>query len=184
MGIIRLAQIPGTCKASLLQAHSHNSSTCYMECDSSLKSCSRCKCPREAHDIHHHKAVSVEDRLGWRSTNLMQTSKDNSTDAGYSWMPPGLTKQKVEEYMSQLPNHKVPRINTPGEKYRDRQLILQLPKQDLSSSYSKHLYTLLEKRAFEDFINKRNESALDIAYIRANSDKPSVSNDGVHLSSF
>jgi len=39
---------------------------------------------------------------------------------------------QVDEYMDQLPNHKVPRLSSPGEKYRDIQLIYQLPKQDLS----------------------------------------------------
>ncbi|KAH3726299.1 hypothetical protein DPMN_052158 [Dreissena polymorpha] len=41
---------------------------------------------------------------------------------------------QIEEYMEQLPNHKVPKLNSPGEKYRDIQLIYQLPKQDLSRS--------------------------------------------------
>lgn len=33
---------------------------------------------------------------------------------------------EVEEYMAQLPNHVVPRINSSGEKFRERQLMLQV----------------------------------------------------------
>ncbi|CAN7977944.1 unnamed protein product, partial [Ixodes persulcatus] len=72
---------------------------------------------------------------------------------------------QIEEYFSQLPNHKVPRLGTPGEKYRDRQLIVQLPKQDLALAYCKFLERECQ-RSFEDFVNARNEIALDIGYVR------------------
>ncbi|CAN7977995.1 unnamed protein product, partial [Ixodes persulcatus] len=79
---------------------------------------------------------------------------------------PGLSRHvQIEEYFSQLPNHKVPRLGTPGEKYRDRQLIVQLPKQDLALSYCKFLERECQ-RSFEDFVNARNEIALDIGYVR------------------
>lgn len=32
----------------------------------------------------------------------------------YVWVPPGLSRTKVEDYMSQLPNHMIPRINSIG----------------------------------------------------------------------
>ncbi|XP_065316901.1 four and a half LIM domains protein 2-like isoform X2 [Gordionus sp. m RMFG-2023] len=41
--------------------------------------------------------------------------------------------------MSQLPNNKVPRIGSAGERYRQQQLNLQLPKQDFSQAYCKYL---------------------------------------------
>jgi hypothetical protein len=58
---------------------------------------------------------------------------------GYTWVPPGLSHNRVEEYMRQLPVEKVPKVGTVGERYRDRQLNLQLPKQDLSTKYCSHL---------------------------------------------
>jgi prickle len=67
--------------------------------------------------------------------------------------------------MAQLPNHKVPRLNSAGEKYREKQLMAQLPKQDLATSYCKHLGGNPERKAYDDFINSRNEVALDIGYV-------------------
>jgi hypothetical protein len=61
----------------------------------------------------------------------------------------------------------VPRLGTPGEKYRDKQLMLQLPKQDLALAYCKHVETQ-HHPSYEDFINARNEIALDIGYIKDN----------------
>ena len=46
---------------------------------------------------------------------------------------------QIYDYMSGLPGHKVPRVSTPGEKYRERQLMHQLPKQDLSLYYARHV---------------------------------------------
>jgi prickle len=41
--------------------------------------------------------------------------------------------------MRQLPPEKIPKLNTDGEKYRDLQLVYQLPKQDLSLKYCHHV---------------------------------------------
>uniref|UniRef100_A0A158PAZ3 LIM zinc-binding domain-containing protein n=1 Tax=Angiostrongylus cantonensis TaxID=6313 RepID=A0A158PAZ3_ANGCA len=91
-----------------------------------------------------------------------------SVSHGYSWVPPGLTRKKVEEYMAQLPNHIVPRVNSTGEKYREKQLLTQLPRQDLSVAYCRHLGNNNERKVYEEFINARNEIALDIGYVAAN----------------
>lgn len=81
---------------------------------------------------------------------------------------------QIDEYFAQLPNHKVPRWSTAGEKYREKQLILQLPKQDLALAYCQHL-DKTHKKSFEDFVNIRNEIALDIAYVREYLDRQNVS---------
>ena len=47
-----------------------------------------------------------------------------------------------------------------GEKYREQQLFQQLPRQDLSVAYCKHLDTVAERKAFQDFLNIRNETCL------------------------
>ncbi|EYC20339.1 hypothetical protein Y032_0022g579 [Ancylostoma ceylanicum] len=74
----------------------------------------------------------------------------------------------VEEYMAQLPNHIVPRVNSSGEKHREKQLLTQLPRQDLSVAYCRHLGNNTERKVYEEFINARNEIALDIGYVAAN----------------
>lgn len=78
--------------------------------------------------------------------------------------------------MSQLPNHMIPRINSIGEKNREKQLMLQLPRQDLSVAYCKHLKTPIERRLYEEFVNARNEIALDIGFISVNIPKAMVRN--------
>lgn len=77
--------------------------------------------------------------------------------------------------MSKLPNHMVPRNNSSGEKYRERQLMIQLPRQDLSISYCKHLRTAVERRIYDEFVNSRNEVALDIGFVSAQLTAPTVS---------
>uniref|UniRef100_A0A0R3RKM9 LIM zinc-binding domain-containing protein n=1 Tax=Elaeophora elaphi TaxID=1147741 RepID=A0A0R3RKM9_9BILA len=97
--------------------------------------------------------------------NIGGSDVPGSISHGYSWVPPGLTRLKVEEYMAQLPNHVVPRINSNGEKFREKQLMLQLPRQDLSLAYCKHLSNNVERKLYEEFINARNEIALDIGFV-------------------
>ncbi|KAH7937526.1 hypothetical protein HPB49_012838 [Dermacentor silvarum] len=139
--------------------------------DACRKVCNNCKCPRESHDVYHEEFVNVRDRIGIKASDPSQhTSKEKTLQEGYSWVPPGLSSAKIEEYFAQLPNHKVPRLGSPGEKYRDRQLIVQLPKQDLALAYCKFLERECH-RAFEDFVNARNEIALDIGYVREALDK-------------
>lgn len=102
---------------------------------------------------------------------------DPSVANGYAWVPPGLSRAKIEEFMSKLPNHVVPRTNSVGEKYREKQLMVQLPRQDLAMSYCKHLRTAVERRIYEEFVNSRNEAALDIGYVSASLPATTVSFD-------
>lgn len=63
-----------------------------------------------------------------------------------------------------MPEHQIPLLGSDGETYRNQQLIYQLPKQDLTLSQCKYLdkeFVAL----FENFVNSRNESALDIGYV-------------------
>uniref|UniRef100_A0AAQ5YIB7 Prickle-like protein 2 n=1 Tax=Amphiprion ocellaris TaxID=80972 RepID=A0AAQ5YIB7_AMPOC len=71
-------------------------------------------------------------------TKLMYDFQRNSTsddDSGcaleeYAWVPPGLKPEQVHQYYSSLPEDKVPYVNSPGEKYRIKQLLHQLPPHD------------------------------------------------------
>ncbi|XP_046980770.1 uncharacterized protein LOC124545856 [Schistocerca americana] len=128
------------------------------------KTCSSCKCPRDAHDVYHEEWVNVRERLGFKPDRL--EPRDRSMSDGYCWVPPGLhSTQQIEKYFSELPPEKVPEMGSVGEKYRDKQLVLQLPKQDLALAYCKHVETQ-HHASYEDFISARNEIALDIGYVR------------------
>lgn len=72
---------------------------------------------------------------------------------------------QVEKYFNSLPSNKVPKLGAAGEKYRDKQVVVQLPKQDLALTYCKHV-DQRHHQSYEDFINARNEIALDIGYAR------------------
>lgn len=64
-----------------------------------------------------------------------------------------------------MPQEKVPKIGATGERYREKQLAYQLPKQDLALNYCKHIESQ-HNSSYEDFVSGRNEIALDIAYIK------------------
>ena len=68
--------------------------------------------------------------------------------------------------MDQLPNHKIPRLGTPGERYRDIQIIRQLPKQDLSIEFCKMLRTDVEKKEYNIFRELRDSIAMDIGFAK------------------
>ncbi|EJD75263.1 LIM-9 isoform [Loa loa] len=140
------------------------------------KVCVHCKCDRTDHEADSRdRNVITSKRVGFSLSPKMSsiavaqaaghTGAPGSISHGYSWVPPGLTRLKVEEYMAQLPNHVVPRVNSNGEKFREKQLMLQLPRQDLSAAYCKHLSNNIERKLYEEFINARNEIALDIGFV-------------------
>lgn len=64
-----------------------------------------------------------------------------------------------------LPKISTPKIGTPGERFRDRQLAIQLPKQDLARVYCNFVEPKNYTNA-DDFISARNEIALDVGTVR------------------
>ncbi|XP_074640636.1 testin-like [Tubulanus polymorphus] len=133
--------------------------------------CQSCKCPREVHDVYHEDYVNIRDRLGWQregDTKSRRISQEQILDYGYTWVPPGISKFKIDEYMEQLPNNKIPRIDATGAKYREIQLIKQLPKQDLSEEYCKTITSQELRKAFQEYRDMRDELALDIGYVCEN----------------
>ncbi|KAM0737256.1 Four and a half LIM domains protein 2 [Formica fusca] len=125
------------------------------------KNCTSCKCPREAHDVCHEEWVSVRSRLGLKGDESNGPIGVDPRERGLAWAPPGLPSHKIEEYFSMLPEIAIPRLGTPGERHRDRQLAIQLPKQDLARAYCRHLDPKHASSA-DDFMAARNEIALDI----------------------
>lgn len=73
-----------------------------------------------------------------------------------------------------LPEISVPRLGTPGERHRDRQLAFQLPKQDLARAYCRYL-DLKHASSADDFMAARNEIALDIGTVQEIVEEGSVS---------
>ncbi|CAG0880763.1 unnamed protein product [Darwinula stevensoni] len=71
----------------------------------------------------------------------------------------------IEEYMRWLPTEKIPRLGTEGERYRDRQVVYQLPRQDMCLAYTRHVEAE-HRRSFEDFVKARNEIASDFAIVK------------------
>lgn len=72
--------------------------------------------------------------------------------------------------MEQLDNPKIPKVGSRGEKYRDIQIIIQLPKQDLSELYCSHLKGADQKRAFEEFRHVRDATAMDLGVVKETTD--------------
>ena len=78
--------------------------------------------------------------------------------------------------MGQIPKEKVPKLGTQGERYRDQQLMVQLPKQDFAAGCCLHLGAD-QRRSFDDFVSARNDIAFNIATV-----KPNIPEDNVSLS--
>ncbi|KAM3617722.1 uncharacterized protein V6R79_010237 [Siganus canaliculatus] len=101
------------------------------------KICVHCKCVREEHAVR-----SVPGQLEKMMTKLVSDFQRHSIsddDSGcaseeYSWVPPGLKPEQVYQYFSCLPEDRVPYVNSPGERYRIKQLLHQLPAHDSEAS--------------------------------------------------
>lgn len=75
----------------------------------------------------------------------------------------GLSTDRAHDWMRQIPSEKVPKLETDGEKYRELQLVYQLPKQDMSIKYCHHVDNG-QMTSFQEFVNARNEIALDVGH--------------------
>lgn len=97
------------------------------------KICVHCKCAREEHAVR-----GVPGQLEKMMTKLVSDFQRHSIsddDSGcaseeYAWVPPGLKPEQVYQYFSCLPEDRVPYVNSPGERYRIKQLLHQLPAHD------------------------------------------------------
>ncbi|XP_076862844.1 prickle-like protein 1b [Brachyhypopomus gauderio] len=93
-----------------------------------------------------------------------QRSSTSDDDSGcaleeYTWVPPGLRPDQVQQYFSCLPEEKVPYVNSPGEKHRIRQLLFQLPPHDNEIRYCQSL-SEEERRELHMFSAQRKREAL------------------------
>ncbi|KAK7916740.1 hypothetical protein WMY93_012501 [Mugilogobius chulae] len=114
----------------------------------SRKICMHCKCRCEDHAV-----TTMPWR--WRRQSL------SSLRLG----PTGLKPEQVHQYYSSLPEDKVPYVNSPGEKYRIKQLLHQLPPHDNELRYCNSLDDE-EKRELKLFSNQRKRENLGRGNVR------------------
>uniref|UniRef100_A0A183BXS8 PET domain-containing protein n=1 Tax=Globodera pallida TaxID=36090 RepID=A0A183BXS8_GLOPA len=74
-------------------------------------------------------------------------------------------QDKVHHFFAALPPDKVPRIGTPGEQWRKRQLERQLPPQDADARFCGNL-SAKETCELEAFVRERREKALGRGEVR------------------
>ncbi|KAK2702965.1 prickle planar cell polarity protein 3-A-like isoform X2 [Artemia franciscana] len=132
------------------------------------KSCLACQCDREKH-AYGPENVGALEKLGMKEK--FKEPRDPKMVERYAWIPAGLSVDNVEEYMNLLPSDKVPLRGSTGEKWREQQLVVQLPRQDLNLQYCRHLETQ-HRNDYISFINARNEIALDYGYVKQGTTKP------------
>ena len=80
-------------------------------------------------------------------------------------MSSGFLYFQVHQYMSSLPEDKIPYINSVGEKYRIKQLLHQLPPHDNEARYCNGLSDE-EKRELRLFSSRRKREALGRGSVR------------------
>ncbi|XP_059190051.1 prickle planar cell polarity protein 3 [Centropristis striata] len=132
------------------------------------KICVHCKCVREEHAVR-----SVPGQLEKMMTKLVSDFQRHSIsddDSGcaseeYSWVPPGLKPEQVYQYFSCLPEDRVPYVNSPGERYRIKQLLHQLPAHDSESQYCNSLDEE-EKKELRLFSQQRKRENLGRGVVR------------------
>ncbi|KAL4612750.1 prickle-like protein 1-like [Arapaima gigas] len=105
----------------------------------------------------------LEPKMGKLALGF-QRSSTSDDDSGcaleeYAWVPPGLRPEQVQLYFSCLPEDKVPYVNSPGEKYRIKQLLYQLPPHDNEVRYC-HSLSEEEKKELQLFSVQRKKEAL------------------------
>lgn len=94
----------------------------------------------------------------------VQRHSQSDDDSGcaleeYTWVPPGLRPEQVHLYFSQIPEDKIPYVNSAGERYRVRQLLQQLPPHDNEVRYC-HSLTDEERKELRLFSAQRKREAL------------------------
>ncbi|XP_034731439.1 prickle-like protein 2 isoform X2 [Etheostoma cragini] len=132
------------------------------------KICVHCKCVREEHAVR-----SVPGQLEKMMTKLVSDFQRHSIsddDSGcaseeYAWVPPGLKPEQVYQYFSCLPEDRVPYVNSPGERYRIKQLLHQLPTHDSESQYCNSLNEE-EKKELRLFSQQRKRESLGRGVVR------------------
>ncbi|XP_054739343.1 protein prickle [Anastrepha obliqua] len=120
--------------------------------------------------LHHPSSAHPPFALVGHQQLDMQRHSHSDDDSGcaleeYTWVPPGLRPDQVRLYFSQIPDDKVPYVNSPGEQYRVRQLLHQLPPHDNEVRYC-HSLTDEERKELRLFSTQRKRDALGRGNVR------------------
>ncbi|XP_017478963.1 PREDICTED: protein prickle, partial [Rhagoletis zephyria] len=120
--------------------------------------------------LHHPSSAHPPFQLVGHQQLDMQRHSHSDDDSGcaleeYTWVPPGLRPDQVRLYFSQIPDDKVPYVNSPGEQYRVRQLLHQLPPHDNEVRYC-HSLTDEERKELRLFSTQRKRDALGRGNVR------------------
>ena len=122
------------------------------------KVCRHCKCPWLEHDIQ------ILDEF---ETTLKKYYFSADSQDSMNWIPKGLTKQLIDDYLNSLPQEKNP-SQPSGIQYRHRQLIYQLPEHDAFLYERNHnKLSEIEFQQVRAFIQLRKDR-ISRAKIRAN----------------
>ncbi|XP_063039390.1 LOW QUALITY PROTEIN: prickle planar cell polarity protein 3-like [Melospiza melodia melodia] len=131
------------------------------------KLCQHCKCPRG-----EHVGGGVPPALQGVLARLLPESHPppGSEDSGcsadeFAWAPPGLSPDQVCQYFSLLPPALVPRLRSPGERHRLRELLRQLPPHDLEPQFC-HDLDEAERRELKLFAQRRKRENLGQGSVR------------------
>ncbi|XP_018608521.2 prickle planar cell polarity protein 3-B isoform X2 [Scleropages formosus] len=132
------------------------------------KICVHCKCVREEHAVR--PAPGQLERMMTKLVLDFQRHSISDDDSGcaseeYAWVPPGLKPEQVYQYFSCIPEDRVPYVNSPGERYRLKQLLHQLPAHDSEPQYCNSLDED-EKRELRLFSQQRKRENLGRGVVR------------------
>ncbi|XP_017551943.1 prickle planar cell polarity protein 3 isoform X1 [Pygocentrus nattereri] len=132
------------------------------------KICVHCKCVREEHAVR--TVPGQLERMMMKLVSDFQRHSISDDDSGcaseeYAWVPPGLKPEQVYQYFSCIPEDKVPYVNSPGERYRIKQLLHQLPAHDSEPQYCNSLDDE-EKKELRLFSQQRKRENLGRGIVR------------------
>uniref|UniRef100_A0A673HBQ4 Prickle-like protein 3 n=1 Tax=Sinocyclocheilus rhinocerous TaxID=307959 RepID=A0A673HBQ4_9TELE len=132
------------------------------------KICVHCKCVREEHVVR--SVPGQLERMMLKLVSDFQRHSISDDDSGcaseeYAWVPPGIKPEQVYQYFSCIPEDKVPYVNSPGERYRIKQLLHQLPAHDSEPQYCNSLDEE-EKKELRLFSQQRKRENLGRGIVR------------------
>uniref|UniRef100_H2ZYW8 Prickle planar cell polarity protein 3 n=1 Tax=Latimeria chalumnae TaxID=7897 RepID=H2ZYW8_LATCH len=110
------------------------------------------------------------EKMMYKLVSDFQRHSISDDDSGcaseeYAWVPPGLKPEQVYQYFSCIPEDRVPYVNSPGEKYRIKQLLHQLPPHDSENQYCNSLDEE-EKKELRLFSQQRKRENLGRGTVR------------------
>ncbi|TRY99488.1 hypothetical protein DNTS_023010, partial [Danionella cerebrum] len=132
------------------------------------KICVHCKCVREEHVVR--SVPGQLERMMMKLVSDFHRHSISDDDSGcaseeYAWVPPGIKPEQVYQYFSCLPEDRIPYVNSPGEQYRIKQLLHQLPAHDSEPQYCNSLDEG-EKKELRLFSQQRKRENLGRGIVR------------------